>query len=92
MSCSYIYSSSKFPGTSPNVFKIVASPKFPIFGSPLRLNASCAANLPDSAFVLATERGRELGASFSGDVQQRSSWTRMALAIVTQIGSGSRIV
>ena len=43
MSCSYIHSSSKFSGTSPNVFKIVASPKFPIFGSPLRLNASAPA-------------------------------------------------
>ena len=38
--CSYIHSSSKFSGTSPNVFKIVASPKFPMLGSPLRLNAS----------------------------------------------------
>ena len=40
MSCSYIHSSSKFSGTSPNVCKIVASPKFPMLGSPLRLNAS----------------------------------------------------
>jgi hypothetical protein len=40
MSCSYIHSSSKFSGTSPNVFKIVALPKFPMLGSPLRLNAS----------------------------------------------------
>jgi hypothetical protein len=35
MSRGYIHSSSKFSGTSPNVFKIVASPKFPMFASPL---------------------------------------------------------
>ena len=37
------HSSAKFVGTSPNVFKIVAAPKFPVFGSPLRLNASAPA-------------------------------------------------
>ena len=41
-----IHSSSKFVGTSPNDFKIVASLKFPMFGSPLRLNASAPALVP----------------------------------------------
>jgi hypothetical protein len=43
MSRGYIHSSSKSFDTSPNVFKIVASPKFPMFGSPLRLKASAPA-------------------------------------------------
>ena len=43
LSCSCIHSSSKFLGTPPNDFKIVALSKFPMLGSPLRLNASAPA-------------------------------------------------
>jgi hypothetical protein len=43
MSRGYIHSSFKSSDTSPNVFKIVASPKFPMFGSPLRFKASAPA-------------------------------------------------
>jgi hypothetical protein len=45
-------------GTSPNDFKIVASLKFPMFGSPLRLNARAPA--------LAASRDIGLGPPYRG--------------------------
>jgi hypothetical protein len=49
MSRGYIHSSSKSSDTSPNVFKIVASPKFPMFGSPLHAPALAGSRDIDSA-------------------------------------------
>ena len=57
MSCSYIHSSSKFSGTSPNVFKIVASPKFP---APLERERAGIGRIPRHRLGPAN-RGRFVG-------------------------------